>query len=341
MAFLDNSGDIILDAVLTKVGREMMASPSGLQISHYALGDDEINYTQFNKSHPSGSAYYDLEILQTPVFEAFTDINANINYGLLTFSRNDILYMPEMGQNDKGNVFASTKNGIYYLAVNEDTATQLVTDGLTSNQVVKSNTVATEYYITYETGLDTTELAKDSSDQTSFIDSLGMLDATYTISVNSLFVSSVISLRTSATAYANNLTDNSISTQPSSADYSSYAGGSSSRNLSNYTDYSVGSSESNIYKPTGTSSPASTWSVIAGPSSTLCSFSLSLPSSMRNVPGGPADVNYTDYGKTDTADKIFGSGNTTSYNYIDTMVYLMGNTTGVSISVPVRIIRKA
>ena len=64
MAFLDNSGDIILDAVLTDKGRRLMAN-GNFKISKFALGDDEINYSQYDINHPSGSAYSDLEILQT------------------------------------------------------------------------------------------------------------------------------------------------------------------------------------------------------------------------------------------------------------------------------------
>ena len=96
MAFLDNSGDIILDAVLTDLGRKRMAE-GNFRITQFALGDDEIDYSLYNKSHASGSAYYDLEILQTPVFEAFTRENSNINYGLLTFDGNDqLFYLPKL-----------------------------------------------------------------------------------------------------------------------------------------------------------------------------------------------------------------------------------------------------
>ena len=43
MAFLDNSGDIILDAVLTDTGRLRLAQGDGsFKISKFALGDDEI-----------------------------------------------------------------------------------------------------------------------------------------------------------------------------------------------------------------------------------------------------------------------------------------------------------
>ena len=79
MAFLDNSGDIILDAVLTDLGRERLSRGDGsFRIEKFALGDDEIDYALYDKNHPSGSAYYALEILQTPVLEAFTNNAASI-----------------------------------------------------------------------------------------------------------------------------------------------------------------------------------------------------------------------------------------------------------------------
>ena len=49
MAFLDNSGDIILDAVLTEVGRKRM-SQGNFRITKFALGDDEINYGQYKNT---------------------------------------------------------------------------------------------------------------------------------------------------------------------------------------------------------------------------------------------------------------------------------------------------
>ena len=101
MAFLDNSGDIILDAVLTDLGRKRLAE-GNFRITQFAFGDDEVDYSLYNKNHPSGSAYYDLEILQTPVFEAFTRTNANINYGLANYNGNvELLYLPTLVLNEK------------------------------------------------------------------------------------------------------------------------------------------------------------------------------------------------------------------------------------------------
>ena len=51
MAFLDNSGDIILDAVLTDTGRMRLAKGDGsFRIAKFALGDDEIDYALYNKN---------------------------------------------------------------------------------------------------------------------------------------------------------------------------------------------------------------------------------------------------------------------------------------------------
>jgi hypothetical protein len=95
MAFLDNSGDIILDAVLTDTGRLRLAQGDGsFKISKFALGDDEINYALYDKNHASGSAYYDLQVLQTPVLESFTNNTSNMKTKLVSISRTNVLFMP-------------------------------------------------------------------------------------------------------------------------------------------------------------------------------------------------------------------------------------------------------
>jgi hypothetical protein len=125
MAFLDNSGDIILDAVLTDTGRRRLARGDGsFKIAKFALGDDEINYRLYNPAHASGSAYYDLEILQTPVLEGFTDPEASMHHRLVTLTRTDVLYMPilELFESaDFGSTRDSTTNA-FLVAV--DSATQ-------------------------------------------------------------------------------------------------------------------------------------------------------------------------------------------------------------------------
>ena len=94
MAFLDNSGDIILDAVLTDTGRFRLAKGDGsFRIAKFALGDDEIDYALYNKNDPSGSAYFDINILTTPVLEAFTDNAASMKSKLISIPRTNLLYL--------------------------------------------------------------------------------------------------------------------------------------------------------------------------------------------------------------------------------------------------------
>jgi hypothetical protein len=129
MAFLDNAGDIILDAVLTDTGRMRLSKGDGsFRIKYFALADDEIDYTTYNSSHPNGSAYYDLDIMQTPILEAFTDNRASLKHKLMTINNRELLYLPVLRLNTElddsvkrlSNSFGSGEN-FFGIAVNETT----------------------------------------------------------------------------------------------------------------------------------------------------------------------------------------------------------------------------
>lgn len=85
MAYLDNNV-LTVNAVLTKKGREILAKTGGLNITAFALADDEVDYTQFNPNHPLGSAYYDIAIRNTPVMEPITDESQLMKYKLVTLN---------------------------------------------------------------------------------------------------------------------------------------------------------------------------------------------------------------------------------------------------------------
>jgi hypothetical protein len=85
MAYLDNNV-LTVNAILTKKGREILAKTGGLNITAFALADDEIDYTQFNPNHPLGSAYYDIAIRNTPVMEPITDESQLMKYKLVTLN---------------------------------------------------------------------------------------------------------------------------------------------------------------------------------------------------------------------------------------------------------------
>jgi hypothetical protein len=122
MAFLDNSGDIILDAVLTDTGRMRLAKGDGsFKIAKFALGDDEINYELYNKNHASGSAYYDIEIIQSPVLEAFTNNTSMLKSKLVTISRTNLLYLPQIVNNTTVGLASNTTNNILTVLVDKTT----------------------------------------------------------------------------------------------------------------------------------------------------------------------------------------------------------------------------
>jgi hypothetical protein len=87
MAIL-NPTTVTVDAILTTKGRELLARNDGsFQITQFALADDEIDYTLYNPTHPSGSAFYGEAIENIPVLEAFPNDSQIMRYKLVTLPR--------------------------------------------------------------------------------------------------------------------------------------------------------------------------------------------------------------------------------------------------------------
>jgi hypothetical protein len=122
MGFQDNSGDIIFDVVLTDEGRRRLAE-GDFQVTKFKCADDEINYELFNKALPNASQ--DLQILQAPVFEAFTNNTSNMSSLLVSYDSQDLLYLPIIKLNTTqplGLKTAMHASGTFMVAVNTDTA---------------------------------------------------------------------------------------------------------------------------------------------------------------------------------------------------------------------------
>ena len=86
MAYIDNQ-TITVDAVLTQKGRQILAQNGNLNITSFALADDEIDYTLYQPNHPNGSAFYDIALRNTPVFEPLTDETQTMKYKLVTLNQ--------------------------------------------------------------------------------------------------------------------------------------------------------------------------------------------------------------------------------------------------------------
>ena len=87
MGYLNNSV-VTVDAILTTKGRELLAKNDGsFRITQFAFADDEIDYTLYNPTHPSGSAFYGEAIQNMPLLEAFPQETQIMKYKLATLPR--------------------------------------------------------------------------------------------------------------------------------------------------------------------------------------------------------------------------------------------------------------
>ena len=324
MAFLDNSGDIILDAVLTDTGRMRLAKGDGsFKIVKFALGDDEINYGLFNKNDERGSAYYDLQIMQSPVLEAFTNNTSILKHKLMSFPRTNLLYLPVIKLNDisspavvltsaGGTVSAvaptnesSSGTGIFILPANTDTSNKLETTGELFASAGSPGILSSDRHIVTAQGEDTTEKSFKQQLESDLIESQ------YIVQLDSRLCSLTNS----------NMSDNAIS--PSYIDDDLVA--SYYLTLDNNTEYVT-----QLSVPTNDEQTPSE-AVIAGPKGTQLAFNLKTTEEIKTgthffeTLGGGAAGDLTINGK--------------NYYFIDTNVRVTGATTGYSIDIPVRVMK--
>jgi hypothetical protein len=87
MGYLNNSV-VTVDAIITDKGRQLLAQNNGsFRITQFALSDDEIDYTLYNPTNPSGSAYYGQALENMPLLEAFPLVTQEMKYVLTTLPR--------------------------------------------------------------------------------------------------------------------------------------------------------------------------------------------------------------------------------------------------------------
>jgi len=329
MAFLDNSGDIILDAVLTEAGRRKMAQ-GNFEIDRFALGDDEIDYSLYDKNHASGSAYYDLEILQTPVFEAFTQLNAGINYGLLPYENTDLLYLPIAKVNELAAITALlaavTRSGtLFYASDTSGDTANIGIEGKLSGASIDYLDMQGNAYILLEVGLDT---GPDSTpngtkaDRDNYLVANNLIDTNFKVYYDNRFFSEVRGpTKTSKFTNAGSNEGFAGRIETKSSRRISNAG----LGIENYSAASIAAISNQVYwNFRGTDT---TFSVINGPRSVVTAVALMIKSGLS--------AEYSLYGKLGQTDVIAGS----TVDYIDTTVYVVGNVSQAQVQLPIRIIK--
>lgn len=82
MAYIDNTTATV-QAILTNKGRQLLAQNGTLNITSFALADDEINYNLY-QINPQNSAYNDIALRNTPVLEPLSDETQALKHKLVT-----------------------------------------------------------------------------------------------------------------------------------------------------------------------------------------------------------------------------------------------------------------
>jgi len=108
MGFLDHStNNIIVDAVLTDLGRKALARNDGsFQIFQFALGDDEIDYgviQQFGRTVGREKVEKN-----TPILEAFTAGSLGLKHKLLSISDEFLTHLPVLEMSLSGTDLTSS-----------------------------------------------------------------------------------------------------------------------------------------------------------------------------------------------------------------------------------------
>lgn len=300
MAFLDNSGDILLDAVLTDTGRYRLAKGDGsFRIVKFALGDDEIDYSLYNKNDERGSAYFDLNILQTPVLEAFTDNAASLKSKLISIPRTNLLFLPVLKLNDQ--IESSTRphvSGAFMVAVDLDTEKAIGTvNGQVVNGIIRGETGGGTY-IRLDQGLDTTEITPAVA-----IDS-DLVETQYIIEIDNR-LGKIASKVNNITAKVSYVDDDNIA---------SYY-------------FSLGTDLDYVFE--NTSRDTSNAQVVRGPRGTYIQFTIQ----------SSLELNTSNYlfEQLGSLTEMEPSG--TDVLFIDSTVRVIGVTTGFRVDVPVRFVK--
>ena len=129
MGFLDHStNNIIIDAVLTDKGRELLAKNNGtFRVSHYAFADDEVDYTIIKKfGRTVGKEKIEKN---TPVFEAQTASTVGLKYALTSYSDPTLTVLPYLSSTALGGNVTTENAGQQAVTITQNvTSTQLTAE---------------------------------------------------------------------------------------------------------------------------------------------------------------------------------------------------------------------
>lgn len=308
MAFQNNSGDIILDVVLTDEGRRRLALGDGsFEITQFALGDDEINYALFETG--STTALQDLSILQTPILEAFTNNTSMMKTKLLSLPNPNILYLPLLKLNSLQQKLTAQDNFVVCV----DKATW--DDGSTGNEKaigVDANGPKDGMIYGLDTNGDGAYIVVDSGIHSTNVQEMdrSLIETSFMIEMDNR-LGQVVSWDGKTLPGAAKVDDDNIAMYV--LDMNSTAGG--NKFVTNVNQVDFGDSDTPIDGPIGA----------------RLEFKIRSSQDLR-----VSNFLFDRIGSTDSTTYQDKAGNNETVKIIDSIVRVSGMTTGYSIDIPVR-----
>ena len=129
MAYLDNKS-IVVDAVLTKKGRELLAKNGSLKITSFALADDEMDYGLYN-SAAADDPLKEIALINTPIFEPNTDETQVMKFKLVTLEEGTT-FIPTVSIAQDSISVASTYTGRHVITPSTNPPNYNVNGGYTA-----------------------------------------------------------------------------------------------------------------------------------------------------------------------------------------------------------------
>ena len=326
MAFQDNSYGIILDAVLTDVGRRKMAQ-GNFKIAKFALADDEVDYRLGNKS--TGNFKLDTN---PPILEAFATEQGSLNYTLNNFPRVDVMYIPQIKVNNlvSSSVTAHTDE-MYYFAVNNETRRKLV-DNIGESKVLLNNSYdKTKIFI--ESGIvpdSAYDIEPTRENKKLYLYNMDLYDKYYTVYMDTRFFDNLLNSPIDA-MFENDENDKLYANfEPLQTSVRV----SLSQLIDNYDAYRVVATDNNV-REIAPGATGDSHSMFAGPRATIFALNLKCINEIVSDSSGSSDFRYSKFGET--SNNLFGSSE--RYDFIDTSIYIQGLSSNSRLNIPVRVIR--
>ena len=354
MAFTKTSDSIIINATLTEKGKKLL-SRGRFKIAKFALGDDEIDYRMFNADYKDDDGYKPA-LLKTELFEAYKDVNKNIQFGLnsydsgILYLTNEqiaeidpvihafIQYIPALRTNNKTSYSPTLRNDRYYVSVNDET-TKIINDGITNFKFLQTNDFDITKLIVesgiVNSGTSDEKLTPTAENREQMIVKKFLLDKDFVVYADNRFILTIAGSRKTS-RFENFASGEALINFNTSNDAIAISLENEFEYFATYPIPTIPNLIAQYDTETGTT-PSTAYSALAGPRGTVCAFNVKVDNELKVNSTGTRDERFSQFGTLENI--TFSELPSSKFDYIDTTIYVMGATSNSRLQIPIRIIR--